>query len=129
VIYETQADLDAALAYWQKVLRLQDWTIKARIVTRKEMPDYWFGWSQVQNNLKTCFIRLIHPEHRDHEDLAPENELDHEQSLVHELLHAHFHNTRPEDGKSLAYELWEQTIDTLATAFVNLKRSGLQPTT
>lgn len=49
---------------------------------------------------------------------------DHEETLVHELLHCHMEPLKPDDDRdALPYRIWEQTIDQLAKAIVKINGS------
>lgn len=121
MIFETQDQLDAALAKWQKILRLQDWEIEAHLVPENRMPSV--------DTYGNCFPRI---------DLAWAevciNEVrsmcngdtnDHECVLVHELLHvAMVGFTRCIKKGSTEYELWEGFTQKTAQTLVALDRKG-----
>ena len=90
---ELLGKLNEQLAYWQKVLFLQDWTVGIKICRQWEMSDtdtlaqcQWF----LQR--KDAIISVLSP----HDLLGLKNrflfgeEADYDISLVHELLHLHF---------------------------------------
>lgn len=123
MIYNSQEELDEALALWQKRLRLQDWEVRARIVTRKQMEGDSYGRCFVHWDTKQATIRILHPEF--YED---EKELDewgraacnHERVLVHELLHIPFHPLMPSE-EGMLYSHIEQVIESLASSFVEVR--------
>lgn len=128
MIYATQEELDAALAKWQRLLRLQDWTIRARVVTHHDgmiSNETWNsdGQSAVMRPLKTAVVRLNSIECA-RSCAYPElhANIDQEQVLVHELLHLCFHDFEPPKKDALRHDLWEQTIEVLAQQFVALDR-------
>ena len=126
VIYETQEELDAAIALWQKRLRLQDWDIKAEIKRGRDMRhDYPVsGLNTITVCAKLAHIRLLDPLDYDCET-EPQ---DHERTLVHELIHMHLQpllNQVEAEDSELCKRLWsatEQAITALDGAFVKLAR-------
>lgn len=120
MIYTSQEELDAALAYWQKVLRLQDWTVSATINRSRDMGDTNRGGEiRINDNRKGARIQLLDPV-----DYAPTcwEPLDMEYFLVHELCHLHTTLIRPDDEETLASVEEEQAVDALAWALVGLNR-------
>lgn len=72
---------------------------------------------------QACFIRIL--DWGDYEACNDEIqgwEYDMEQTLVHELLHIRFEPFTPKSG-TLQYDLWEQTVDVLASSLVAAYRS------
>jgi len=120
MIYKTQEELDQALAYWQKVLQLQDWEVKASVERKKDITlddvDAMVSWYFTH---KKAIVRLLDP--IDYNELFDQ---DHEYSLVHELLHLHFAGFDTTAKESLEEKLLEQCINALSTALVSLKRAG-----
>lgn len=119
MIYETQEQLNAALAYWQKVLRLQDWIIIAKIERMANMGNK-AGWCHWKTETKKAVIELLDPIDVIDWDFP----LDHEHTLVHELLHlhfelVHFHNDFKEG--TIGDVAMEQSIDCITTGIVSLK--------
>lgn len=119
IIY-TPAQLRKRLAYWQQRLRLGDWLITAEIVRLADFANEEAEaevWTQRPS--KRAHVRIL--DNRDYEDGfgAPQ---DMEWSLVHELLHLHISGVKSDE---FAYSLYEeQTIDSLAYAFVQLERGA-----
>lgn len=114
----TDTDLKQACEYWQKVLRLQDWTVKVRFVRQYDLHS-----SQQANCSSNCAkkcaqIRIVSPD--DYSN--PEWPQDVEKSLVHELLHLHTAPFTDVAPPPLPLMLEEQAIDSLAGAFVSLHR-------
>lgn len=126
MIYTNQEELDAALAEWQKTLRLQDWDIKASIVREKNlmMNDVVAAvrWGFTS---KGAVVQLIDP--IDYSD-NPDEELDHEISLVHELLHLHYAGFDKTEKGSTEERLLEQSIEAISRSLVKLKRAEVQTT-
>lgn len=121
MIYTDQAQLNDALAYWQKALRLQDWTVVAEVVPG-HITDYAQGDCSHYLKLKEACIRLADPKHRRSNSFSA---WDSETTLVHELLHLHFAPFRPdEDETPLEFIFWEQAIEQIAKAIVAINRRG-----
>lgn len=112
----TPEQLQERLAYWQKVLRLQDWNIYARIVRGYEMenPNAMAHINVVYCN-KSAIIRIMDPIDYEPDIVTPQ---DMEQSLVHELLHIHLWALNDDD----THNEMEQAIEAMSMALVQLER-------
>lgn len=121
MIYTNQEELDAALVEWQGVLRLRDWTLSAEIVRAKNMMlDNVDGAVTWHIYSKTAEIELLDP--TDYAD-EPNVPMDHEVTLVHELLHLHYAGfDRTAKGTS-EHMLLEQSIEAISRSLVELKRA------
>lgn len=117
MIFETQEQLDAALARWQRILRLQDWDIRASLRPRG-IDDTQDGHCIVHWRLKSATIRIVN---QNCEGSLPEWPYDCEHILVHELLHIPTHPFAP-DKETMNDDLFEQHIDSLAKVLVALER-------
>lgn len=116
----TQEQLEEQLVYWQKVLRLQDWRIKARILRERDFCNPGSqGECDWSLSTKTAIIRILDPVDYSPDCAWPQ---DIEQVLVHELLHLHFASF---DAESSTAErvAQEQAIDCIATGLVGLYRN------
>ena len=121
-IYENDEQLQQALAEWQKILRLQDWIIKASI--RRERDMYLANSSAaVRYNYekRMAFIHIMDPIDYEPDLMVPQ---DMEISLVHELLHLHYAGFDQTEKGTIEYALVEQSIEAISRALVELKRSG-----
>ncbi len=125
VIYENQDELDRALAYWQKTMRLQDWEIKAKIARKRDLPLDNAGATITRVECKKqALIQIMDPTDWD----VPDFEQDHEIDLVHELMHCHEGDVMDEvydADKSLYERLYtqrERLVHLVATALVALNR-------
>lgn len=120
MIFENQADLDFWLAYWQGSLRLQDWVVKASIKRAEHMrTENAAGCCSAIVRLREASIQLLDPIDWHSEDWTQ----DHEQCLVHELLHLYFQpfmQERDVDGEIFQ----EQAIDAIAWALVRERRGN-----
>lgn len=128
MIYANQEELEAGLAKWQKILRLQDWNIITGIKRAKDMHERDNrGEAWPWNEHKRARIYLV--DHVDHED--PDwGDLDHERILVHELLHLHVNRIMDEVSdvdKKLADRLHtqeEECVNLIADALIALDRKA-----
>ena len=113
--------LHTQLAYWQKVLYLQDWTVELRIVRQWEMADtgtlaqcHWY----IQR--KDAVISVLDPQ--DLAGVAPKflnsEECDYDISIVHELLHLHFAPFHREEDETSH----EQAINAISRGMVKIYR-------
>ena len=123
MIYQSQAEVDEALAYWQKVLRLQDWDILARVTRQSEMNcTDASATCQVVMFRKQAQIKLLDPTDYDRALWKQ----DHEESLVHELLHLHYEPlfwAQPEKDRNDNWKVAEeQAICSIASGLVARKR-------
>jgi hypothetical protein len=115
MIYETAEQAQQACREWQKILRLQDWDIKVKIVRQDALRNL-----DDQANVNCCLankqalIKLVDPIDYPRDT---EWEQDHERSLVHELLHLHFWGFADKERETEE----EQAVCALASAFVRLK--------
>jgi hypothetical protein len=117
-----EKELRKQLAYWQRILYLQDWTIDVRVVRQWDMGDRltlaqceWFlqrkdAIIQVLNphDLPGISSRFLHSE-----------ECDYDVSLVHELLHLHFAPFH-KDADDVAHE---QAINSISRGIVRVWRN------
>lgn len=115
-----QAQAEDRLRYWQRVLRLQDWDLRVEVVRWHEFGQDgpYMGQMIPHVNKAVANIKLIAPD-----DASPGwmREYDMEKTLVHELLHIHFQNARPNDAK--ADERGEErAIEAIAEALIALDR-------
>lgn len=106
------------LAYWQKVLRLQDWDIQIEIA---RMPQFTSPDRAAEIHIhythKRAFIRILDPEDYSY-NMVPWDPQDMEMSLVHELMHIYFYPAQDH----MTYHELEQAVHSLATAFVGMER-------
>ncbi len=126
MIYQNDTELAAGLLYWQTILRLNHWNIKAELCRRWDMTGTT-NLASVHRNFEKRYahIKLIHPldiePDWDHEDSDLEN------SLVHELLHIHvgelLNLASSDDPDAVAVDREEERlIEVLGPALVALNR-------
>ncbi len=111
------------VATWQKVLRLQDWTVEVSVVPMSAMPTFTHhAETRMSLTLKRATMKVLRPE--DAELVAP-SKYDMEATIVHELLHLHWEILlRDLEENSTERFLAEQAIDLCAEGYVGLKRFG-----
>lgn len=124
MIYADQESLDAGLAKWAKILRLQDWEIRATIKHTQDMGEKT-GRSFVWPKIAQCAIEIGTAESVRGNGVPEfhEENGDMEATLVHELLHIHFDPFAPKTG-TMEYTLWERAIEVLARVLVGLDRQS-----
>lgn len=116
----TQKQVNARLRYWQKVLRLQDWTLFAEITRAFDLDeDCGAGQNNVLLAHKTAKILLRDPSDYTGRQWVP---IDVERILVHELLHCHFEGLWPKERKTSCNVPEEQVINALTDALIELER-------
>ncbi|MFA5880550.1 MAG: hypothetical protein WC834_00015 [Eubacteriales bacterium] len=112
----TEEELKEKCLEWQKILRLQDWTIVVHIERQRDLPDGAQANVRYTLSTKKALIRLV-----DATDYPPDSMLpqDMEHSLVHELLHLHLGPCTTEDGTITE----DQAIESIADGLIYLKRT------
>jgi len=114
----TEPELTALCAEWQKRLRLQDWTVKVKIARERDMDANRAGQILWVSLKKVALIKILDSVDYNHTDGWPQ---DHEETLVHELLH--LHNSRfPTEENNIDEEV---AITCVAQALVALKRKNV----
>lgn len=112
---KNNADIQALCAEWQKILRLQDWGIKITFERHWRMAPNRAGECSMVVNKKIAVIFILDPIDYSNDYVCS---LDPERTVVHELVHLHLASnvsTLPETTE-------EQAVESLASAFVRLKR-------
>lgn len=85
MIYSTPEEIAADLAYWQKALRLQDWTVNV-VIKPKQTLVQKAGDISMCSSKKIAYVQLLDPQDWSTEEEAFEGKQDHEQTLVHEFV-------------------------------------------
>lgn len=121
----TLEQLQARLAYWQRVLRLQDWDVTVDIVPLAQMGGHHYGEITMYALLKRAVIRILSAV--DYEAAAGAaafaRPLDMEYTLIHELMHLSiFLCSKKYDVNSNEELFEEQAVHALALAFLSLSR-------
>lgn len=94
----TEKQIRKLLAFWQKRLSLQDWTIDFSLVPKMTIAG--FGECSCDEQAKIATVRLTKPDEiytRDASSEAIKDDI--EDTIVHELLHIWFHQARSGDNK------------------------------
>ncbi|MBD1864188.1 MULTISPECIES: hypothetical protein [Trichocoleus] len=85
----TLQELQKKCEYWQKTLRLQDWQVELKFARASELARPTnLGQAHINSTHKAAWIKLLDP--IDQQDGDRMIAADHEETLVHELLHLHF---------------------------------------
>jgi hypothetical protein len=109
------SEVKAYTRYWQKALRLTDWTITPVITYNPE--DY--GCSTIKPMQNSVLMEILDPEYMDESHTAIH---DPEVTVVHELLHLRFFYCTPKSNGKFQPHL-EQAIETTAIAMVAARRN------
>lgn len=123
----TNEELRARCDEWQRLLRLQDWTVVVKRVRASEYRDgaSLAGRCEFNVEKRAAIVKLTEPE--DYQAQANkdfEAVQDMELTLVHELLHLYFAPlNRVIARDSLEERFEENAVHALADALVGLKRS------
>lgn len=111
-------NLEAICAFWQKVLKLQDWQISIKYERFHKMRDAKGAlvWGTVTTipSCKRAQVNVLTPS-----DCQGTTEQDIEETIVHELLHIHINEVLRNREDEIAEE---RTINALAEACVLLRR-------
>lgn len=115
------ADLQAALAYWQDRLRLRDWHITAKHVHAMDLEGS-LGETSHYFASRSARIRIVPQDQWTDDRTARFDGEDEESAIVHELLHCVFSGFRPDDWNSEQGELQHQAINAIAAALIEEHR-------
>lgn len=130
MIYETDAQLQDDLAFYQKLLRLSDWDIKAKIVRGHEFGGDNQKMATIERlpQKKMAIIKIRSHLDYDGTDQSEAWSQDDELSLCHELMHIHeceFSDEVCDADETLFNRLWtqrERLVHLTARALVTLRR-------
>lgn len=119
-VYSNQGEAQEACNVWKKILKLSDWDIVVRIGRASQMRNLSrMGQVSYTLNKRSAVITLLDPEDYSN-SIWP---LDHELTLVHELVHLHLAFTDPFiDSHDALNTFLEQAVESLSTALVGLNR-------
>lgn len=112
--------LQELCAYWQKILRLQDWLVNIRYMRQWELADS--GRVRGSLRLKTAKVDILHPD-----DYSPTTDVENEitDTVIHELMHLHFKPFATDSNE--VFE--EQAVASITSALLTLYREGRNVTT
>lgn len=117
----TENQLLAILRYWKEKLKLQDWDISIEFVAREEMSEIdHVGECVAQLSDKTAHIKILRPSEKD-------SSHDVEISVVHECFHVLYCGAEPDGETEPKRALFENGVDTMARAMVDLRRGKRKP--
>lgn len=106
----TSSQLRTRCAFWQKILRLQDWQIDVRFAHAREMAEESrIGETLMNATSKAAIIKVLFPAELSAGDavLHPIDEI-----IIHELLHLHFEQVA--EDKDINRLAMEQAIEATA---------------
>lgn len=113
----SQEQVDRWLNTWKTRLRLEDWTVEAKVVRSTELKPDTLGHIKWESDKKTALITLLHPQ--DYDLPASRIEEDMEMTVLHELIHLQL-SVLPRDKGSRQVE--EQVVNRIAGALMSLDR-------
>lgn len=121
----TDEELQKKLIEWQRILRLEDWIIEARIVREREMGRPGLAHVYWTLGKKMATISILDPVDYPEDCMAP---LDMEDSLVHELLHLHFAPISDHFSKDdpIYNTFEEQAIESIASGLISAARGKVR---
>lgn len=123
--FKTDREAGRWLEYWKSVLGLRDWLVTVRLVGANELESlHQMGHCSFYTDRKEAVVRLLKAGHETNCEVP----MDHEETLVHELLHLHFAPLSAvaeigDDDKAFAL-VEEQAIVAMARGYVWLRRGG-----
>jgi hypothetical protein len=80
-----ESRLERQMKFWQKRMRLEDWSLSLRLVRQRELDSNSWGSAEWDPDLRTGVISVLDP--RDYNLKGGELRLDMECTIVHELVH------------------------------------------
>ena len=92
--YRNQAELDAGLAKWTKILKIEDWEIILEYESRMKLDDA-NGLIAKTSDTKQAHVWLVDPESYERERKGTPFVYDAEKTLVHELIHIVLDDIQP----------------------------------
>jgi hypothetical protein len=121
----TQDQLVDRLAFWQRVLRLQDWDVSVSIVRRHDLRCESALAEGTISQYRRAQLRVLDPA-----DWGPREwpiERDMEASLLHELIHLHLHDLRVAEKRADGSDTpeWtalERCAESVARALLTVER-------
>lgn len=123
MIYASQSELDAAVAKWQKILRLQDWDLTVELATGADLDSV--GGCNAAENMQMARIRVLRQEDwrgNTKGSWCVTDIRDMEVDLVHEMIHCLMRLIEPKTRDSVEWNLYERFVESLAGTLVNLDR-------
>lgn len=111
----TQSELETRLAYWQKRLGLEHWQIVIQLKRAKDMRiEDSQGCHESHHSKRMSIIHILDPIDMVDSPFAQ----DHEQTLIHELLHLHIDPIQMADTRDHQDLELERAIELISRAFV-----------
>jgi len=107
--------------YWQKKLRIWDWTVALRICAEKELEMGGAAEISISEQSGVAYISILDPKYFPVGAIKQDMEV----ALVHELVHLRFFpDVRFKLEEVIANNLMEQAVERTAQALVELRRKG-----
>lgn len=107
---------------WQRRLRLQDWDVFPIIARAHQLGEKTMGDCHPLDTKRLAKIRILHPDDYPGSGFWDEKTDSWELTLVHELLHLHFHDLGFDWSTRGPREIAaERAIDAIARALVGLE--------
>ncbi len=103
---------------WQKILRLEDWDIRIELVRQYDLEPEDQARVKRLSTQRKAKIEIVDPGDYGPDQLSGPQDI--EQTIVHELVHVYFVGLDKFEGAAMT--LYEQAVDSLATALVNCDR-------
>ena len=118
-IFDSEHEAQAKLQYWQRALRLTDWTVALKIARAWDLSANTQGRCQWTLSRKEASIKIL--DSRDYEPglCFPQ---DQEVTLVHELLHLHFAQVDTFEAGTPLDNALESAIHAISLALVREHR-------
>ena len=115
----TERQLQKLCQRWQKVLRLQDWTITIRFAERRDFRSQTsIGETNIDFNNKIARVKILNAEDMKYE--YPNGTQPVAAIVIHELVHLHVETPLDIPEHGLARTILEQGIEALALAYYGL---------
>lgn len=112
-----QEALQERCEFWQKLLRLQDWEVKVKLVGMADMEtNCHLGSILTHADRRTGLLSVVRSDQRGKEDFP----LSDDELIVHELLHIYFDGFNTGVGTPFR-QIEEQAVDALSRIIVGLQ--------
>ncbi len=128
----TQKQLDKLTRYWQHVLKLDDWEIRARAVSLGELPEGATGASARERRGRYMSIMVLEP--ADYERAAAVNDTvpkrgkeilrDIEDTIIHELVHLRLYDLVSATDEQETATVEEYTVNRVTSALLAARHGG-----
>lgn len=121
VVFKDVEEMIQYCHWWQKVLRLEHWDVRCFIARKADIKPNSQAYVSWTLQSAQAVLKLMDP--IDYDPGTPFAQ-DHEESLVHELLHLHVASFDITKVDSLEETYMERAVCHISKALVELKRRG-----